>query len=68
MPRTSNDAFVDTDVLIRFPTVHETTPRTGRSRVATMEQTGASILYSYDSDFDRIPTVRRQSPGAHAEA
>ncbi len=32
--------------------------------VASMEQRGSKILYSYDTDFDRIPTVTRQSPGA----
>jgi len=32
--------------------------------VTSMEQRGSKILYSYDTDFDRIPTVTRQSPGA----
>lgn len=32
--------------------------------VAAMEQSGSSVLYSYDTDFDRIPTITRRSPGA----
>lgn len=31
--------------------------------VATMEQAGSRIVYSYDTHFDRIPTVSRRSPG-----
>ncbi|MBI2908050.1 MAG: PIN domain-containing protein [Chloroflexi bacterium] len=31
--------------------------------VASMEQRGSTILYSYDADFDRIPTVNRRLPG-----
>ena len=30
--------------------------------VASMERSRATILYSYDHDFDRIPTVTRQEP------
>lgn len=30
--------------------------------VATMEQQGARELYSYDTDFDRIPGIVRQTP------
>ena len=30
--------------------------------VATMEQAGSRIIYSYDTHFDRIPTVSRRSP------
>ena len=32
--------------------------------VASMEQTGTPTLYSYDTDFDRVPGVTRVSPGA----
>jgi len=32
--------------------------------VASMEQRGARLLYSYDTHFDRIPTLARRSPGA----
>ena len=31
--------------------------------VASMEQRGSKTLYSYDTDFDHIPTITRQSPG-----
>lgn len=31
---------------------------------ATMEQAGSRTVYSYDTHFDRIPTVTRRSPGA----
>jgi predicted nucleic acid-binding protein len=30
--------------------------------VAAVERTGATVLYSYDRDYDRIPTVNRQEP------
>jgi predicted nucleic acid-binding protein len=30
--------------------------------VAAMELSGSSLLYSYDADFDRIPTVDRVTP------
>ncbi|CAA9582462.1 MAG: hypothetical protein AVDCRST_MAG88-3514 [uncultured Thermomicrobiales bacterium] len=30
--------------------------------VASMEQQHSRILYSYDADFDRIPSVQRQEP------
>ncbi len=32
--------------------------------VAAMEQTGSQIVYSYDTHFDRIPTVTRRPPGS----
>ncbi len=32
--------------------------------VATMEQAGSQIVYSYDNHFDRIDTVTRRPPGA----
>lgn len=31
--------------------------------VATMEQADSRIVYSYDTHFDRIPTVSSRSPG-----
>ena len=30
--------------------------------VASMEQAGSETVYSYDTDFDRIPTITRRSP------
>jgi predicted nucleic acid-binding protein len=36
--------------------------------VASMRQTGATTLYSYDRDFDRFPTVVRQEPRAPEES
>lgn len=30
--------------------------------IATMQETGAQTLYSYDTDFDRVPGITRQSP------
>jgi predicted nucleic acid-binding protein len=30
--------------------------------VATMEQSGATTLYSFDHDFDRIPGITRHEP------
>lgn len=32
--------------------------------VASMEQAGSKIIYSYDTHFDRIPTITRRAPGA----
>ncbi len=32
--------------------------------VASMEQVGSQLVYSYDSHFDRIPSVTRRPPGA----
>ncbi len=32
--------------------------------VAAMGLAGTDTLYSYDADFDRIPGVTRQIPGA----
>ncbi|MBI3103625.1 PIN domain-containing protein [Candidatus Daviesbacteria bacterium] len=32
--------------------------------VATMQGADSSLLYSYDTDFDRFPTLTRRSPGA----
>jgi len=29
---------------------------------ATMEEAGATVLYSYDTDFDRFPDVTRKEP------
>ena len=31
--------------------------------VALMERRGSKLLYSYDTDFDRIPSVTCQEPG-----
>jgi predicted nucleic acid-binding protein len=31
--------------------------------VASMEQRRADVIYSYDTDFDRIPTISRRQPG-----
>jgi predicted nucleic-acid-binding protein len=30
--------------------------------VAAVERTGAPVLYSYDRDYDRVPSVNRQEP------
>ncbi len=32
--------------------------------IASMQQAGADIIYSYDADFDRISNITRRSPGA----
>lgn len=32
--------------------------------VASLRRTGATVLYSYDRDFDRFPGVERTEPGA----
>jgi predicted nucleic acid-binding protein len=32
--------------------------------VATMQQAGSTVLFSYDQDFDRFPSIKRQEPGA----
>ena len=34
--------------------------------VASMEQAGSDTLYSYDTDFDRVPGVTRLSPAESA--
>jgi predicted nucleic acid-binding protein len=31
--------------------------------VASMEQSGSATLYSYDADFDGLPTITHRSPG-----
>lgn len=36
--------------------------------VGSMEQQGSKMLYSYDSHFDRIPTVTRHSPGSASQS
>jgi predicted nucleic-acid-binding protein len=35
--------------------------------VASMEQAGSQIVYSYDTHFDRILSITRRSPGALRE-
>jgi predicted nucleic acid-binding protein len=32
--------------------------------VALMEQRGSTTVFSYDTDFDRFPTIQRREPGA----
>lgn len=32
--------------------------------VASMQKEGSTILYSYDTDFDRFPSIHRQEPGS----
>ncbi|MBI2953741.1 MAG: type II toxin-antitoxin system PrlF family antitoxin, partial [Chloroflexi bacterium] len=32
--------------------------------IASMQQAGSELLYSYDTDFDRIPGITRRSPGS----
>jgi predicted nucleic acid-binding protein len=32
--------------------------------VASMRQRGADVLYSYDTDFDRIQSITRREPGS----
>ena len=34
--------------------------------VASMRQAGSRILYSYDTDFDRVPDITRRTPGEAA--
>ena len=36
--------------------------------IASMRQTGATVLYSYDTDFDRFPPITRQEPGSPRRA
>ena len=31
--------------------------------VASMRQAGSRVLYSYDTDFDRVPDITRRTPG-----
>lgn len=31
--------------------------------VASMEQAGSQVLYSYDGDYDRFPAITRHEPG-----
>ncbi|MDP8922187.1 MAG: PIN domain-containing protein [Chloroflexota bacterium] len=33
--------------------------------VASMRQAGATIVYSYDTDFDRFPEIERREPPQH---
>ena len=35
--------------------------------IAAMEQVGSQIVYSYDTHFDRIPSITRRPPGALRE-
>lgn len=30
--------------------------------IASMQETGSEVLYSYDSDFDRVPGIQRVEP------
>lgn len=51
----NNYSQVDTDVIIRL--------LTGNAMlVALAERTVSHVIYSYDHDFDQIPTVTRTEP------
>jgi predicted nucleic acid-binding protein len=36
--------------------------------IASMRETGSTVLYSYDTDFDRFPPIMRHEPGRASDS